>query len=93
MTESIMVFLITTVLATLFALIGKLFVDMAAQRKGTVSLLRAEMTMLYYEYKDQKCMPYYIKEAWYACYEAYTALKANSFIKDMKREIDEWGVE
>ena len=93
MTESILVFLVTTALATLFALIGKLFVDMSAQRKGTVSLLRAEMTMLYYEYKDKKSMPYYIKEAWYACYEAYTALKANSFVKDMKREIDEWGVD
>ena len=93
MTESILVFLITTALATLFALIGKLFVDMAAQRKGTVSLLRTEMTMLFYSYREQKCMPYYIKEAWYANYEAYTALKANSFIEDMKREIDEWGVE
>ena len=93
MTESILVFLITTALATLFALIGKLFVDMAAQRKGTVSLLRTEMTMLYYQYREQKSMPYYIKEAWYANYEAYTALKANTFIKDLKREIDEWGVE
>lgn len=93
MTESILVFLITTALATLFALIGKSFVDMSAQRKGTVSLLRAEMTMLYYAHREQKSMPYYIKEAWYACYEAYTTLKANSFIEDMKREIDEWGVD
>ena len=93
MTESIMVFLITTALATLFGLMGKLFIDMSAQRKGTISLLRTEMTKTYYKYRDRKCMPYFIKEAWYANYEAYTALKANSFIKDLKKEIDEWGVE
>ena len=93
MTNSILVFLITSALAGIFALIGKLFIDMAAQRKGTISLLRTEMTILYYQYREKKCMPYYIKEAWYSNYEAYTALKANSFVKDMKREVDEWGVE
>lgn len=93
MTESILVFLITTALATLFALIGKLFADMAAQRKGTLSLLRAEMTRVYYQYREGKCMPFYVKEAWYSCFEAYTALKGNSFIEDLKREIDEWGVD
>lgn len=93
MTESILVFLITTALATLFALIGKLFVDMAAQRKGTLSLLRAEMTRTYYAYREGKCMPFYVKEAWYTCFEAYTALKGNSFIEDLKREIDGWEVE
>lgn len=93
MTNSILVFLITTALAGIFGLIGKLFVDMAAQRKGTLSLLRAEMTRTYYEYKEQKSMPFYIKEAWYAAYEAYTALKGNTFVADLKREIDEWGVD
>lgn len=93
MTNSILVFLITSAIATTFGLIGKLFVDMAAQRKGTVSLLRTEMTKTYYKYREKQRMPYFIKEAWYANYEAYTALKANSFIKDLKKEIDEWGVE
>ena len=93
MTTSILVFITTSTLAGIFGSIGKLFVDMAAQRNGTLSLLRAEMTRIYYEYREKKCMPYYVKEAWYACYEAYTALKGNSFIEDLKREIDEWGVD
>lgn len=93
MTTSVLVFLTTSALAGIFGLIGKLFVDMAAQRKGTLSLLRSEMTRTYYKYREKKCMPYYIKEAWYADYEAYTALKGNTFVADLKREIDEWGVE
>lgn len=93
MTSSILVFVTTSTIAGIFGLIGKLFVDMAAQRKGTLSLLRTEMTKTYYEHREKKCMPYYIKEAWYADFEAYTALKGNSFVEDLKREIDGWEVE
>ena len=93
MTESILVFLATTALGALIAFIGKTVKDMRAEREATKSLLRTEMTKTYYKYRDVKRMPYYIKQAWYANYESYEALKGNSFIKDLKEEIDEWDVE
>lgn len=93
MIHEIAMFLITTAIGALFALIAKVFIDLKAQREATLCLLRTEMTKFYYRYRDEKKMPYYIKEAWYLSYEKYTKLNGNTFIQDIKREIDAWEVE
>ncbi len=56
------------------------------------SLLRTNMVSTYYRYKKDKKIPYYEKESWYSEFESYTQLGGNSFIKDIKKEIDNWEI-
>lgn len=74
-------------------MIGKIIKDLATQKIAIQSLLRSEMVKVYYRYREDKRLPYYTKTAWYEDYEAYTKLGGNSFIKDLKKEIDDWEVE
>jgi hypothetical protein len=92
MIESVVTFAATTLTGLAIGLVGKIFIDMNAQREATKSLLRSEMVKSYYKYKEQKAMPYYAKEAWYSNFEEYRKLKGNSFVEDMKHEIDEWDI-
>lgn len=93
MVQSVVVFLVTSLIGTLFGLIGKVIVDAKAQREATKSLLRTEMVKAYYKYRHKKKMPYYVKAAWCEDYGSYRKLKGNSFIMDLKKEIDEWEIE
>ena len=93
MVHDVAVFVVTTLIAFLFGLVGKVILDAKAQRGATKSLLRTEMVKAYYKYKEFGKMPYYVKESWYEDYEAYKKLKGNSFIEDLKLEIDGWEIE
>lgn len=93
MVQSIAAFVITSLIGSLFGLIGKVIIDARAQREATKSLLRTEMVKAYYKYRNNKKMPYYIRSAWYEDYASYKKLKGNSFVDDLKGEIDEWEVE
>lgn len=93
MLESVIVYFLTTVLGLLIGLVGKLVLDAVNQRHATKSLLRSEMVRVYYKYRESKKIPHYIKEAWYDNYTSYKKLKGNSFIDDLKHDIDEWEVE
>ncbi len=55
-------------------------------------ILRAEMLRIYYHNKDAKTIRQYEKEHFIKCYEAYKALKGNSFIDDIKKDVFEWEV-
>ena len=92
MIENAAMYLLTTALGALIGLVGKIIVDSKTQREATKSLLRSEMVKAYYKYKDAGKMPHYAKEAWYLNYEEYKAWKGNSFIEDLKDEIDEWDI-
>lgn len=93
MVHDVAVFVVTTLITLLFGLVGKVIVDAKAQRSATKSLLRTEMVKAYYKYREYRKMPYYIKRSWYEDYEAYKKLKGNSFIEDLKLEIDGWEIE
>lgn len=62
------------------------------QNEAIKALLRASMVSTYYRYKNTKKIPYYEKESWYSEFESYTQLGGNSFIKDIKKEIDNWEI-
>lgn len=62
------------------------------QSEAIKSLLRASMVNTYYRYKSNKKIPYYEKESWYLEYESYKKLGGNSFIDDLKKEIDSWEI-
>lgn len=93
MLQSILVFIATSLIGSLLALTGKAIVNAKAQREATKSLLRTEMVKAYYKYRTTKKMPHHVKTAWYNNFEAYRKLKGNSFVMDLKKEVDEWDIE
>lgn len=93
MIEIIIKSVITIVVSGFIGLIVKLVKDLATQKIAIQSLLRSEMVKVYYRYREDERLPYYTKVAWYEDYEAYTKLGGNSFIRDLKEEIDKWEVE
>ena len=93
MIQSILIFIITSILGTLGSFVSKLVKDMKVQKEAIRGLLRSEMVRIYYEYKDIKKMPFFVREAWYMDYEAYKKSDGNSFIDSLKEEIDNWEVE
>lgn len=65
---------------------------LSAIRDGQKCLLRSEMLHIYYEYKDSKTIRQYEYENFLYLYSAYKALKGNSFIDKIKKEVDAWTV-
>ena len=62
------------------------------QKEGLKCLLRGSMVNTYFAYKELGEMPYYCKQNWYYMYEAYKGLGGNSFIDDIKLEVDKFEV-
>ena len=68
-----------------------LFTD-KEQREGLKCLLRSEMLRVYYRNKDEKRIRQYELELFIACYKAYKALKGNSFIDEIAKEVYSWEI-
>lgn len=93
MLNSIISWLIPIILSGFLGFILKIVKDLKTQKIAIQSLLRSEMVKVYYRYRKDGKLPYYTKVAWYEDFEAYTKLGGNSFIRDLKNEIDKWEVE
>ncbi len=59
---------------------------------GVKCLLRSEMLRIYYHNKDKEVIRQYEYEAFVLLYEAYKALKGNSFIDKIYDEVKTWEV-
>ncbi len=59
---------------------------------GTKCQLRSDMLSIYYKYKNSKKIRQYDYENFVLLYEAYKALKGNSFIDKIYKEIQEWEI-
>lgn len=59
---------------------------------GTKCQLRTDMLNMYYLHKDEKEWREYERENYDKLYDAYKALKGNSFIDDVTKEVREWSV-
>lgn len=55
--------------------------------------LRTEMLQIYYHNKEAKKLRQYEFENFMMLYQAYKALKGNSFIDKIQKEIETWDVE
>lgn len=55
--------------------------------------LRSEMLQIYYHNKDAKTIRQYEYENFVMLYEAYKALKGNSFIDKIYAEVQKWQIE
>lgn len=61
--------------------------------QGIKCLLRTEMLRTYYHNKDKEKIRQFELENFIALYKAYKALKGNSFIDKIHKEVMSWEVE
>ena len=89
-------------LTTLVAFIGEIgvvigvivpiIISIRKISNGTKCQLRSEMLRIYYHNKDAKEIRQYEYENFILLYEAYKALKGNSFIDKIYKELQTWEV-
>lgn len=60
--------------------------------EGQRCQLRSEMLQTYYRHRDDEKIRQYEYENFVFCYEAYKALKGNSFIDKIYSEVKKWEV-
>ena len=87
---------IITLIGEIGALLGVLIPVILAIKKisnGVKCQLRSEMLRTYYHNKDSKSIRQYEYENFISLYEAYKALKGNSFIDRIYTEVKTWKIE
>lgn len=86
---------IITLITEVGILVGVITPVIVSVRKiatGTKCQLRNEMLRIYYHHRDAKTIRQYEYENFIMLYEAYKALKGNSFIDKIYKEIQTWTV-
>lgn len=86
---------IVTLIGEIGVLIGVVVPVIVSVRKiadGQRSLLRSEMLQIYYRNREAGIIHQYEYENFVYLYEAYKALKGNSFIDKIYNDIKEWEV-
>lgn len=93
---------ITALVGELVTLIGILVPVVSSNRKtkeeqerilhGQRCLLRSEMLKIYYANREKKTIRQYEYENFVMLYEAYKALKGNSFIDKICDEVSSWEI-
>lgn len=81
---------------TIIALVGELvpvIVLIMLIINGLKCLLRSEMLRIYYHNDEKKVLRQYEYENFEKLYKAYKALKGNSFIDKIWKEIQTWKIE
>lgn len=79
-------------LATELAMLSPVLVAIFLAIQGIKCLLRSEMVSTYYHNKDAKKIRQYELENFIKLYQAYKALKGNSFIDKIYKEVMTWDV-
>ena len=86
---------ITTLITEIGVLFGVIIPVIVWIRKiadGQKCQLRNEMLQIYYHNKDTKTIRQYEYENFVFLYEAYKALKGNSFIDKIYEEVKKWTI-
>ena len=81
-----------TELSALAGVVAPLLVSVRKIRKGTQCQLRSEMLRIYYHNREKRTIRQYEYENFVALYDAYKAMKGNSFIDKIYSEVKEWEV-
>ena len=79
-------------IVTLIGIIVPVILSMGKISNGTKCQLRSEMLRIYYHHRESKVLRQYEYENFVMLYEAYKALKGNSFIDKIYGEIKSWEV-
>ena len=88
--------LIVTLIGEISVLVGVITPVIISIKKisnGTKCQLRSEMLRIYYHNRDNKSIRQYEYENFVFLYEAYKALKGNSFIDRIYEELRTWKIE
>ncbi len=86
---------VTTLIAEIGVLVGVIVPVIIAIRKisdGTKCQLRSEMLRIYYHNRETEVIRQYEYENFVLLYEAYKALKGNSFIDKIYSEVKTWEI-
>lgn len=86
---------IATLVAEIGVLLGVIVPVIVSVRKiatGTRCQLRSEMLRIYYHNREKEIIRQYEYENFIMLYEAYKALKGNSFIDKIFKEVQEWEI-
>lgn len=87
--------LIVTFIGEVGVLLGVVIPIIISMRKiinGEKCQLRSEMLQIYYHNREDKKIRQYEYENFVMLYEAYKALKGNSFIDKIYKEVQTWEV-
>ena len=79
-------------LVALIAAIAPMFLAMRKVQNGQKCLLRSDMLSIYYNNREKKIIRQYEYENFVALYDAYKAMKGNSFIDKIYKEVMKWEV-
>ena len=79
-------------IAAIVAIVTAVLVKLHKISNGTKCQLRSDMLSTYYHHKEKKIIRQYEYENFIFCYEAYKALKGNSFIDKIYSEVREWEI-
>ncbi len=79
-------------LAVLFSVITPVIVWTRKIADGTRCQLRSEMLRIYYHNREKQTIRQYEYENFVFLYEAYKALKGNSFIDKIYKEVQSWEI-
>lgn len=80
-------------LGTELTMMSPLLVAIFLVLQGIKCLLRSEMLRIYYDNKESKKIRQYELENFIFLYKAYKALRGNSFIDKINKEVMSWEVE
>lgn len=86
---------IITLIGEISVLLGVIVPVIVSIRKianGTRCQLRSEMLRIYYHNRERERIRQYEFENFVMLYDAYKALKGNSFIDKIYREVQKWEV-
>jgi hypothetical protein len=86
---------IATVVGEVGVLVGVIVPMLVFVKKisnGTKCQLRSEMLRIYYHNKEEEKIRQYEYENFVFLYEAYKALKGNSFIDKIYKEVSSWEI-
>ena len=79
-------------IAVLVGVVTPIFAKVNRISNGTKCQLRSEMLRIYYHNKGDKKIRQYEYENFVYLYEAYKALKGNSFIDKIYTEVKKWEI-
>lgn len=91
MTLTIVVTLVSEV-GVLLGAIVPVIISVVKIANGTKCQLRSEMLRIYYHNRDAEKIRQYEYENFVMLYEAYKALKGNSFIDKIYEEVRSWDI-
>lgn len=79
-------------IGVLLGVITPIIINIHKISNGTKCQLRSEMLRIYYQHRESNVIRQYEYENFVMLYEAYKALKGNSFIDKIYSEVKTWEI-